>query len=400
MKHIFICSSLYPSDINPQLGLFVEKRIQALKHYYGNDASFHVISPTPYFPFTHSIFGHYADYAKTPLLSHRDGLDIHYIRYIQPPFIGPYFADYSLYRTLKKTLKQRITMGKKPDILIAEYGYPDGFALALLGQAFNIPVLITARGSDISFYWSLDFHKKRLPKLLPFIHQICAVSHDMRDDVIQLGIPENKVCVIGNGVDHDLFHIQKDTDKTSFKHHNNLSPEHKLIISVGGLIDRKGHDLAIKALSHLEEHIQLWIIGEGSQKIDLIMLAQSLGLEKRVQFLGRKTHQEISQYYNNADLLLLCSKSEGRANVLLEAAACGCPLLSSNVQGSAEIITDDFIGHIFDHRNTEFLATDISTMLNKNWDRQKIHESTLSHSWAHCGEHYAGIIDQAITGAL
>ena len=288
--------------------------------------------------------------------------------------------------------KQLLRLDKKPDILISEYSFPDGLALAMLGKKYHIPVITTARGSDISYFYRIPAIQNKIDKLRPYIHGLSAMSHDMKKDLIETGFSEKKIKVIGNGVDQSLFNILPVSDE--IRHKYNITTKN-IIISVGGLIQRKGHGLAIRTLQYLKD-TTLIIAGEGEERSTLNMLAQDLEISERVIFAGRQTQSELCKLYNASDLFLLCSYSEGRANVLLEAASCGLPLISSDVQGSNEIITSEEIGLIFKERDPKQLANHVQIILEKKLNKDNIRQSIRPHSWEGCAEHYANFIEDII----
>lgn len=386
---LFISASLYPSDIRPQMGLFVEKRLCILRDSLPADTIFDIYSPVPFFPFSHKIFGHYADYATIPHIQHRHEFEIKYPRHLHIPLTRHRFTMDFVADCLEKNLRANIQKyQKKPDILIAEYGFPDGLALAKLGRKYNIPVIFTARGSDISYFPKLPAVKKNIADYKENISGIICVSHDMKQDILNLGFDENKVTVIGNGVDTTLF---MPCDDTAYIREKYGIKTKYIISSVGGLIPRKGHDLSIQALSYIPD-TSLIIAGQGDALESLKSLVKSLSLHDRVYFVGQKTHAELSEIYSMSDVFLLSSLSEGRANVLLEAAACGCPLVSSNVQGTSEIITHHLIGQIFTQRDPEQLAYVIKNILYNYYDRKKIRNHTFRFSWAQTGKNYADFL--------
>ncbi|MEM6603228.1 MAG: glycosyltransferase [Pseudomonadota bacterium] len=390
---LFISASLYPSSAQPQRGLFVEKRLNALADYLGEKARFHVISPTPYFPLTWDIFGRYALYAKTPKTDQRGAFDIDYTRFMQLPLIGHHYVVDILAARLDLKLQNLRDKQQKPDLLVAEYCFPDLLALAKLGRKYHIPVIGTARGSDISYFPNIPTVRKQFTDYIPNISAISAMSSDLREDVIQLGFAPEKVHVIGNGVDTTLFSLIENKDQiVSLRAKYGLFDK-KIILSVGGLIPRKGHDLAIRALIDVPQ-ATLVIVGTGPEEKNLKHLAETSGIRDRVLFLGSRTQAELAELYSITDLFLLCSLSEGRANVLMEAAAGGAPLISADVQGTKDVITSADIGTIFSHRDPKRLAMTLNESLIKTYNRDYIRQSVLPHSWEACAKNYANLILQ------
>ena len=383
---LFISASLFPSKPLPQTGLFVCKRLEAVRDILKQDLCYHLVSPTPYFPFSGKIFGRYGLYAQKPVSDVIRDFKISYPRYLQLPVIGNHYAAEYVAWSVESHLRKYIKNYGKPDILIAEYCFPDGLALSLLGKKYDIPVVMTARGSDISYFPKNPMIHKKMLKAFEECAGIVAVSHDIAGDVVALGTSPDKLSVIGNGVDTELFCFKK----THIREQYAIKTKY-ILISVGGLIKRKGHDLAITMLSYLPD-VTLIIAGEGEEYSALKQLSEKLNISERVLLVGRKTQEELAALYNAGDIFLLCSHSEGRANVLLEAASCGLPLASVPVQGTREIITSDDIGVIFKGRIPKDNAEILQKMLNHSYDRNIIRHSILPYNWENCGKAYVNFL--------
>ena len=138
--------------------------------------------------------------------------------------------------------------------------------------------------------------------------------------------------VLRNGVDTAAFHP---VDRASRR--SALGFTGPTLLSVGHLIERKGHHRVIEAMALLPG-MRLAILGEGPERARLAALIASLGLSDRVQLLGARPHGELSGWYGAADALVLASSREGWANVLLEAMACGTPVVASNIWGNPEVV--------------------------------------------------------------
>ena len=121
------------------------------------------------------------------------------------------------------------------------------------------------------------------------------------------------------------------------------------LLSVGHLIPRKAHDLIIEALPGLPD-ARLLIAGEGPERTRLVQLAQQLSVADRVTMLGALPQTELRNYYGAVDALVLASSREGWANVLLEAMACGTPVVASNVWGTPEVVAVPEAGVLMEER--------------------------------------------------
>jgi teichuronic acid biosynthesis glycosyltransferase TuaC len=109
------------------------------------------------------------------------------------------------------------------------------------------------------------------------------------------------------------------------------------LISVGLLIERKGHHRTIEAMTMLPE-FDLIIVGEGTERDRLSALIARFGLSDRVRLLGARPHAELPSLYGAADASILASSREGWANVLLESMACGTPVVASPIWGNPEVV--------------------------------------------------------------
>ncbi|MGH7041631.1 MAG: glycosyltransferase, partial [Acetobacteraceae bacterium] len=162
---------------------------------------------------------------------------------------------------------------------------------------------------------------------------LVAVSGALAEALIALGAPPAKVTVLRNGVDLALF--RPPADRATARAALGLSGP--TLVSVGHLIERKGHDLVIEALAGLPGW-SLLIVGEGPERARLEALAARPGLAGRVRLLGVRPHAELPTLYGAADALVLASSREGWANVLLESMACGTPVVASDIWGNPEVV--------------------------------------------------------------
>jgi glycosyltransferase involved in cell wall biosynthesis len=178
--------------------------------------------------------------------------------------------------------------------------------------------------------------------------------------MVGLGVAADKITPLRNGVDLQRF---QPMDRAAAR--ATLGLKRFTLLSVGLLDPRKAHDLIIKALPALPE-VDLLIAGTGPEKKNLEQLAQELGVADRVTLLGPVPQTELKTYYNAADALVLASSREGWANVLLEAMACGTPVVASNVWGTPEVVAAPEAGELMPERTPQGLVTAL-TRLRANY---------------------------------
>jgi glycosyltransferase involved in cell wall biosynthesis len=199
--------------------------------------------------------------------------------------------------------------------------------------------------------------------------------------IIQLGIPEEKISVVPNGVDAEaFFSVPREDAQKKIKLHGK-----HVILSIGRLTPNKGFDLLIKALRNLytevcEKDLYLAIGGEGGYRKELERLISSLGLNEYVRLVGEIPHQELYNWYSAADIFCLASEDEGWPNVVLESLACGTPVVATPVGGIPEIIRSNGIG-LLTKRSEQDIAETISIALKKPWDRNEIAQYARQHTW-------------------
>jgi len=190
-----------------------------------------------------------------------------------------------------------------------------------------------------------------------------------------LGIDPAKILLGRNGVDLAKFRLG-DRDAARRR----LGFTGTTLLSVGNLIPLKGHDLAIRALASLPE-ARLAIVGGGPERANLERLAVRLGLGDRVRFFGRVPHDALPEIYLAADALLLLSTSEGLANVLIEAMACGTPVIATPVGGTPEVVTSPAVGELVAERNPAAAAAAIAKVVERGADRRAVRAHAEAFSW-------------------
>lgn len=371
---VLTITALYPNAAQPLHGIFVENRI---RHLVGTGiVDLQVIAPVPWFPLSNSVFGRYAHYARAPRAEERHGIPIRHPRFLAIPKVGMMTAPLLLSAALLRDVRVLMRAGAIFDVIDAHYFYPDGVAAAWLGRRLGIPVAITARGTD------LNYLVPRHPLVRQMIRRaaegadgLIAVCEALKDVLIDLGIPGSRIQVLRNGVDLQLF---RPLDRTEARQAMRLS--RPTLLSIGQLIPRKGHDVVIGALAYLPG-VELLIAGEGPERRRLEMLAQTLCVADRVRFLGHVPHEDLARLYSAADALVLASSREGWANVLLEAMACGTPVVASDVWGTPEVVNVSAAGILVGERTPTAFSNAIRCLFTDPPPRSATRSHAEMFSW-------------------
>ena len=344
MIRTLLFSTLYPSSVRPSHGIFVETRLRHL--LASGEVETRVIAPVPWFPSRHTRFGEYAKHAAVPAHEVRNGIVVTHPRYLLLPKVGMNMAPESLARTGLKAARKLIADGFDFDLIDAHYFYPDGVAATMIGKALNKPVVITARGTDINLIPQYDKPRRMILQAAEDCAAMITVCAALKDAIVSLGGTAQKVTALRNGVDLELFHPE---DKTQARAAFGMNDQFA-IASVGHLIERKGHHLVIEALVQIPD-AELYIAGGGEEEARLRALADQLGVTERVHFLGAMPQARLRTLYSAVDCLVLASSREGWANVLLEAMACGTPVVATNVWGTPEVVAAPEAGVLMDERS-------------------------------------------------
>lgn len=375
---ILTFTTLYPSAAAPAHGVFVENRLRHL--VASGRVAARVVAPVPWFPSVAKRFGRYADYAKAPRREERFGIAIEHPRYAAIPKLGMTVAPLLLFLSALPVLR-RLQAAQDFDLIDAHYFFPDGVAAALLGRALGKPVVITARGTDINFIPRRALPRRMIRWAATQAAGMIAVSDTVRRAMIALGLPAQRVRTLRNGVDLAMFQPMARAERRAA-----LGVSGSVLLSVGHLIERKGHDRVIGALPRLPGY-SLLIAGDGPERVRLAAQAAALGLANRVRFLGPVAHERLAAIYSAADALVLASSREGWPNVLLEAMACGTPVVASNVWGATELVSDPAAGVLMPEQSAAGVAAGVRALFGALPDRAATRRFAERYSW---GETTAG----------
>jgi len=347
---VLLFSSLYPSAVRPIHGIFVETRLRELLKTGQVQAK--VVAPVPWFPFEAKRFGEYAQFAATPRFEARNGVEVHHPRYLLLPKVGMNLAPYAMALGALRTVRRLQREGFDPDLIDAHYYYPDGVAAGLLAKWLGKPFVVTARGTDLNLIPQYPFPRKLILETAAQASASIGVCQALMDTLGELGADRRKLHTLRNGVDLQRFVPE---DRAQARQRLGLPVDGRYLLSVGHLIERKGHHIAIEALSHLPG-VTLLIAGGGPEEGALKALAKRLGVAERVRWVGVVPQTDLKWWYSAADVLALCSSREGWANVLLEAMACGTPVLATNIWGTPEVVSTPAAGLLLARRDAPALA--------------------------------------------
>ena len=375
---ILTVTTLFPYANNPKHGVFIETRLKHLRQHFP-DVEIKVIAPVPWFPFQADVFGAYASYAKAPLYETRFGIEVYHPRFLAVPKVGMNLTPKTLYAAIYKKASELLEKGFDFDVIDGHYFYPDGVAIAKVARKLAKPFTVTARGTDINFIPKFTKARKAIQQVITQANHNMAVCDALRNEMITLGGEAGAITTLRNGVDLKLFAFADESTQIALRKKLALPLNKKIILSVGHLIERKGHHLIISALKALPE-VLLLIAGNGKDEKKLKKQVAKLDLSAQVRFLGSLEQPDLVDYYGAVNALVLASSREGWANVLLESMACGTPVVASNIWGTPEVVQSKEAGVLVE-RNEQAIVEGVMLLLSDLPKRKTTRQYAEQFNW-------------------
>jgi glycosyltransferase involved in cell wall biosynthesis len=337
-----------------------------------------VVAPVPYFPRI-NINECWFNFASVPHNEHFAGFEVDHPRYLVFPKFGMATHGLSMFAGSLRQVCTRLRTTNF-DLIDAHYVYPDGLAATLLGAALHKPVVVSARGTDINVFPQLRTIRPLVRRALAQADAVIAVSQSLKNIMLNLGCPNQKITVVENGVDPLKFRSRPLLDA---RHVLGLPANRPIVFGVGRLVEFKGFHILVEAVARLRQNrpnLLLVIVGEGPHRVALEKQISDMGVADNVSMVGSQPHERLGLWYSAADLFCLASSQEGWPNVLLEAMACGCPVIATKVGGIPEIVPSPAVGTLVD-RTPEAFAYAIDQALFHKWDHDAVIAHARRHSW-------------------
>ena len=385
-------TSLFPSAVRPRHGIFVETRLRQILAQ--GECEARVIAPVPWFPWRSSRFGAYAVFAATPRVERRGPVDVSYPRYLMLPKVGVAFQPQSMTFAAWRDVCALAHAGWRPDVIDAHYLYPDGVAAAALARRLRVPYVLTARGTDVNVLARDPMAGPRILKAVREAAAVVVVSPALRDVLIDLGADKDSIHVLRNGVDRTVFHPAGRNEAKAALGFD----ERPLVLNVGNMLPEKGQALALQAVARLSEW-QLAIVGDGPLATELSAQAAELGLDKRVRFVPVQAQDRLRQFYSAADVLVSSSQREGWPNVVLEAMACGTPVVATDVGAVREMITHDWCGSVVPQPDAVSLAQALQAVYERRPDPMALVAHARTYDWDSVARQHLALLAGAARGA-
>jgi glycosyltransferase involved in cell wall biosynthesis len=369
-----VCRTL-PTPDDPSAGVFVLNRLAAM----ARQADVHVVQPQPYFPVVRPL----PQWARAASRTVGE----------LPVEMAPMFYLPGILKSLDARWLGRAIRGPlgrshraRPfDLVDAHFGYPEGAACVTVAARLGIPAFITVRGFE-NEYLQMPGVKEPLERALRDADGCICVSHSLAELISRHGVPPERVRVVHNAIERDVFHPG---DRAAARLRLGLPQDAPLVVSVGHLVSRKRHHVLIEAFARVRQQwpdAQLAIIGavafEAAYPERLRRLAADLGVAGSVCFVGNRPQAEVVEWLHAADVFALGTAREGCCNAVLEALATGLPMVTTPAGDNAYFVRDGVNGYLVPVDDAGAMAAGLSQALQRrDWDRPAISRALPVGTW-------------------
>ncbi len=389
MKSLLFISNLFPDESEPYRGL---DNVMALHALRDRGWDIRVIAPRPWFPLLkprRAFTARAQDAPFQPL----------YAPVLYLPKIGGLANHHLMARALRRSLR-RIRGAFEWDVTLSSWLFPDGWAAWQAMRGFEgRPVVLLAQGSDVHRYLKSPPRRLAILEALAGTAGCISRSHSLASMLTAAGAETSKLHPVHNGIDTNVFRADGDLPDAS------IVPEGApVLLFVGNLLPVKDPEFLLQAFAALSKRVSgppphLVLAGKGPLRESLGSLASRLGVRDRSHFLGPQTAPQIAAWMRRANLLVMTSRNEGLPNVILEAQACGLPVVATDVGGIHEVVDAEWKGHLTPPGDLEAWTAAVLEVLKNPAGRASLAEIGSTRTWKATAAAYEAVLEKALTAA-
>ena len=359
IKTLCIISSGYPYKDNPEY-TFVD---QLVSEFASNDIRCVVIAP---YSISKKII---RNSTPPPVRSHKETISGKIIEVYRPRYLSFSSNLFSIntsvltYNNFKRAvLKELRSLNVKPDAVYGHFIAMSGMCAADIGELLNVPSFLAYGESSVQNF--LNFNPSFLSSKLNKLTGIISVSTENKRELLQLGLIDNpdNIEVFPNGIDPRKFYK---IDKQEARSKLGICKEKFVVAFVGGFIERKGIGVLCEAIDNLQDVYAL-LIGRGPIEPSC----------KNLLHKGSVNNEDLYLYLNAADIFVLPTLAEGCCNAIIEAMACGLPIVSSDKGFNDDILSEKNSIRV-DSKDTKRIQEAINTLKVNNELRREMSSEAL-----------------------
>ena len=400
-----IVTNLFPNRVEPDRGVFNAQQFAQL----AKRCDLTIVAPVPWFPkaacphtnlvgvgaWLRRVAPRWSSYARVPDAETLGGIPVHHPRHLVIPNVARALYGWLFFLGVRRTV-WRLHRQRPCDVILATWAYPDVFGAALLARRLRRPLVAKVHGSDLHLFARGPIRRRLIAWALRQADAVVAVSEPLREALVRLGVNPSRIALIPNGVDRERF---RSKDRREAREALGLAPEGRRIVFVGNLVPVKGPDVLLEAMRRLPGDVRVSFVGDGMLQEELVRMAQADGLGGRVQFAGRRPHAEIPLWLCAADVMCLPSRSEGCPNIVLEALACGRPVVATAVGAIPELLQSGECGILVPPQQPAALAEALTRSFEQPWSPEQIRRAVMARGWEESAGRLAELLQAARNGA-
>jgi len=372
---VLIVTKIFPNRVEPHSSPFNRQQFAALSQI----AEVEIMATIPWFPGA-KRFAKWSRAGRLLEVPPRDvigGLNVQHPRVAYVPRLGNRVSG-PLYVASLAT--RAIPYRGRVDVVLGSWAYPDGYAAVVLGDFLGVPAVVKLHGSDVNVLSQMPSMRRGLEWTLPRAERVVAVSRPLAERAHALGVSRDRIDVVPNGVDTDMFYP---SDRAEARRELGLSQGARIALYVGRIEREKGVFDLIRAFgwsgSELR-HSQLVMIGDGTAEPECRELIERMNLP--IAMVGARPHSEVARWLAAADVLTLPSWNEGTPNVVLEALAAGRRVVATQVGGIPDLVDSPELGLLVPAKEPTALAVALERALASSYDPSRVRAAANVVDWA------------------
>jgi glycosyltransferase involved in cell wall biosynthesis len=361
---VLAITKIFPNSIEPLSAPFNRQQFAELAKL----CDLEVLEAIPWVPGARrlKVPARAAALASLPALEVVAGIPTRYMRQLYVPRIGLpvavplYLASLAPYRRMARAF----------DVVLATWAYPDGCAATLFARSLGRPCVVKVHGTDVNVVAQRASARAVLRRVLPRADAVVAVSRALAKSVETLGVETERVHVIANGIDEEIFTVR---DREEARRALGLPSKRPIVLFVGRIEPQKGIRELVDAFDRVRARVPgaiLALVGDGVSAREVRACAASWG--DALVAPGSRPHAEIARWLAACDVFTLPSWNEGTPNVVLEALACGRPVVATRVGGIPDVLADARAGMLVPARDPTSLAEALVAALTRSWDPEQV----------------------------
>ncbi|MEA2013002.1 MAG: glycosyltransferase [Verrucomicrobiota bacterium] len=366
---ILAITDLYPTENEPRRGVFVEHSLDALS----NLCEVRIIQPV-----------------KNEKNSEfrKKNIQIKRVSYKEPFIVREFTRAWKMKKHILLEVK-KTSQDFDFDIVVGVFTVPGGWLAAKVAKIYNRPYAIVGLGSDIHLFHKHLILGKMTLRTLQKANMVIVNAENLKEKAITLNIPSKNIKVLPFGYDEKVFNINL----------LNFRKKALLILMVANLVEVKRPHTFINAamiISHSGIDANFAIAGDGYMRDELEEKVRNSQFTDRFTFYGSISQKELAKLYSQATCTVLTSRSEGLPFCLIESLACGTPVVSTNLPGVREIVTDMENGILTNIDASEETAKAIKKVCSWNKSKNKIAESIKNRTWEDHAIQFKRLLEEVV----